>query len=130
MEPTVRVKSVTDRVSSKQTGYNRKYISPPLQVLLSQALLGGLAEVGFVGNLMGLDHCVKMFNVNICSMMTFSTNVQNCGHGEKASNFKYGCWESYKLALTLRQNDQMKSNVYIKQWRTYFRQEESWWPKR
>ena len=47
-------------------------------------------------------------------MMTLLNNVQNCG-----------CKEN--LALTLRQNDLVKSRT-IRQWRMYPRQEKSWWP--
>ena len=42
-KPTVKVGCITNRVSSSQTGYSRKYHPPPPQVLISQALLGGLA---------------------------------------------------------------------------------------
>ena len=99
---TGRIKSLTDCVTSMQTGYNSMYHPPPLQVLISQALLRGLAEVRFVGNLMGLDHCIKNVNVNLCSMITLTINVQTRGHRERESYLKYMHWDSYKSVLTLQ----------------------------
>ena len=98
--PTVKVESLNDRVPSKQTGYIRRYLPPPLKVSISQALLRGLAEVRFVGNLMGLDHCVKFIVIVFCNVVVV-LNVQSHSNRDKSSNFDYGCWESYMSALTL-----------------------------
>ena len=54
--PTVRVNHSLKCAVKEQTGYKRMYILTPLQVLLAQAFLSGLAEVRIVWNLMGLVH--------------------------------------------------------------------------
>ena len=58
--PTVSVNSNFKCVVIVQTGYKRMYIPPPLQVPISQAFMRGLAEVGFVWNLLGLVHCIVL----------------------------------------------------------------------
>lgn len=85
--PTVKVASINDCVPSKQTGYIRRYLPPPLQVSISQALLRGLAEVRFVGNLMGLGHCIKLV---VISFLMIMLNVQTRNNRDKLSNFDYG----------------------------------------
>ena len=110
--PTVRVASFNDCVASMQTGYFRRYLPPPLQVTISQALLRELAEVRFVGNLMGLGHCVKLIIVIMCSMMILTNNVQSFGHRKTVSNFK---WDLRKFSLTGR---------------TFSKQKKLWWQNR
>ena len=62
--PTVRVDRNHNHVVNEQKGYKGTYIPPPLQVLISQAFLRGLAEVGFVWNLLGLVHCDTLYVFN------------------------------------------------------------------
>ena len=66
--PTVRVIYSLKCVVKKQTGYNKMYIIPPLQVLRAQALLSVLAEVRFVWNFLGLVHCVILYVLNCLTL--------------------------------------------------------------
>ena len=75
--PTVRVDCNLKYVVNEQTGYKRMYILPPLQVLIFQAFLRGLAEVGIIWNLLGrVSLKIKSISYSLVELRTFVFGVK------------------------------------------------------